>query len=76
MDFGDSLDANGRGGLAFGSGKTVLSSAGAGAGTGKTFTMGEQERFMSLDTSDSKPFSCDFFGSPVFSSFDLQFSSV
>ena len=76
MDLGDSLGTSGRGGLAFGSGKTALSSAGAGAGAGNAFSMGERERFLSLDASDSKPFSCDIFGSSVFSSFDLQFSSA
>jgi len=77
VDLGDSLGTSGRGGLAFGSGKTVLSSveAGAGTGSGSTSTMGERERFLSFDVSDSKPFSCDVFGSSLFSSF-LQFSSV
>jgi len=74
--FGDSLGASGRGGLVFGSGKTVLSSAEAGAGAGNAFAMGERERFLSLDVSDSEPFSCDAFDSSVLSSFDLQFSSV
>ena len=76
VDLGDGLDANGRGGLVFGSGKTAFSSAGAGAGTGKVLVTGERERFLSLEASDSEPFSCDIFGSSDFSSFDLQFSSA
>jgi len=78
VDLGDSLGTSGRGGLAFGSGKTVLSSveAGAGTGSGSTSAMGERERFLSFDASDSEPFSCDVFGSSPFSSFDLQFSSI
>ena len=76
MDLGDSLGSSGRGGLAFGSGNTVLSSAEAEAGIGTAFAMGERERFPSLDASDSKPLSCDSFDSSVFSSFDLQFSSI
>ena len=74
VDFGDGLDANGRGGLAFGSGKTVFTSAGA--GTGNAFVMGERDRFRSLEASDSESFSWDVFGSSDLSSFDLQFSSV
>ena len=69
------MDANGRGGLAFGSGGGAISSAGAGVGTSKAFSMGERERFRSLEASDSEPFSCDIFSSSFFSSFDLQFSS-
>jgi len=78
VDLGDSLGANGRGGLAFGSGrgKTVLSSTGAVVGTGNALVTGERERFRSLEASDSKPFSCELFGSSFFSSFDLQFSSI
>ena len=78
MDLGDNLGTSGRGGLAFGSGKTAFSSAeaGAGIGAGNASTMGEWERFLSLDVSDSEPFSCKVFGSSILSSFDLQFSSV
>ena len=76
VGLGDSLDGNGRGGLAFGSGTVALSSAGEGAGTGKALVMGERERFRSLDASDSEPLSCEAFGSSAFSSFDLQFSST
>jgi len=76
VDFGDSLGTSGRGGLAFGSGRTVPSSIEAGAGAGSAFVMGERERFLSFDASDSEPFSCEVFGSSLFSSFDLQFSSV
>ena len=75
MDLGDSLGTNGRGGLAFGSDGAMISSAGAGIGTTKALSMGERERFLSLEVSDSEPFSCDIFGSSPFSSFDLQFSS-
>jgi hypothetical protein len=75
VGLGDSLDTDCRGGLVFGSGKSAFSSAGAGIGTGKTFVMGERERFRSFEASDSEPFSCDVFGSSVFSSLDLQFSS-
>lgn len=75
VDFGDSLDSNGRDGLVFGSCNTVLSSAGARLGTDMALVGGEWERFRSLEVSDSKPFSCDVFGSSDFS-FDLQFSSV
>lgn len=76
VDFGDGLDSEGRGGLIFGSGKTMLSSVGAGAGTGRAPEIGEWERFRSLEASDSEPFSCDAFGSSDFSPFDRQFSSV
>ena len=76
VDLGDTLGASGLGGLTFGSGNTALSSVGAGAGIGKALSMGECERFLSLDASDSKPFSCDCFGSSDFSSLDLQFSSA
>ena len=41
VGFGDSLDSNGRGGLVFGSGNIVLSSAGAQPGTGKALVEGE-----------------------------------
>ena len=75
VDLGDSLDSNGRG-LAFGSGKTMFSSAGTASGKGMALSMGELERFRSLEASDSVLFSWDIFGSSLFSSFDLQFSSI
>ena len=76
VGFGDSLDSNGRGGLAFGSSGAAVSSAGAGLGTGRAPVAGEWERFRSSAPSASEPFSCDAFGSSVFSSLDLQFSST
>jgi len=75
VDLGDSLDASGRGGLAFGSDGAAISSAGVGVGAGEALSMGVRERFRSLEVSDSEPFSCDIFGSSLFSSLDLQFSS-
>lgn len=41
VDLGDSLNSNGRGGLVFGSGNTVLSSAGAQSGAGRALAEGE-----------------------------------